>query len=123
MKTYTQDYTKISKAEDELYFAATRMRVFECDEEAIKHINLARTFLQEYTNGTNLVEDDDVEDGLVKRSDAEAAIEEANKKAIIEKKAIEYLHHLSSEAKCESSLTIDSPFGLDCELRIVVKRK
>lgn len=77
MKTYTQDYTKIAMAEDELFFAEVRMRAYGCDGEAIEHISAARKLLQEYTNGTNLVEDDDVADGLVKQSEAEAAIEEA----------------------------------------------
>lgn len=122
MKTYTQDYTNIQEAEEILY-SATRLMANDCNDAALERINEARRLLQEYTNGTNLVEDDDVADGLVKQSEAEAAIEEANKNAIIEKNAIEYLHHISSEAECESSLTIDRPFGLDCELRIVVKKK
>ena len=120
MKTYTQDYTKISKAEDELYFAATRMRVFECDEEAIKHINLARTLLQEYTNSTNLVEDDDVEDGLVKRSDAEAAIEEAKAEDIL-KSTVEGLYHWLDAGT--PSVILQRPYGLDCDVTITLKRK
>lgn len=95
------------------------MRVFECDEEAIKHINLARTFLQEYTNGTNLVEDDDVADGLVKRSDAEAAIEEAKAEDIL-KSTVECLYHWLDAG--EPSVTLERPYGLDCDVTITLKK-
>ena len=46
----------------------------DCTDAAFERINEARTLLQEYTNGTNLVEDDDVEDGLVKKADVEDII-------------------------------------------------
>lgn len=118
MQTYTQDYTKIAMAEDELFFAETRMRAYGCDSEAIEHISAARRLLQEYTNGTNLVEDDDVADGLVKRSDAEA-----NEHRLVEKQAIEYLCNISEELEAESSLTIERPYGIDCDVIITVKKR
>ena len=70
MKTYTQDYTKITEAE-ELLHSATRLMANDCNDAALERISEARTLLQECANGTSLVEDDDVEDGLVKKADVE----------------------------------------------------
>lgn len=122
MKTYIQSYTKIQEAE-ELLHSATRLMANDCHDAALERITEARKLLQEYTNGTNLVEDNDVEDGLVKRSDAEAAIEEAKEDAVIEKKAIECLCNMAKEANAVPSLVLDRPFGIDCELHIIVKKK
>lgn len=44
MKTYTQDYTKITEAE-ELLYSATRLMANDCHDEALERINDARTLL------------------------------------------------------------------------------
>lgn len=119
MQTYTQDYTKITEAEEILY-SATRLMANDCHDAALEGINEARTLLQEYTNGTNLVEDDDVEDGLVKRSDAEAAIEEAKRNGTIVP-VIEYLCKWLDVG--EPSVTLERPNGLDCDVTITIKKR
>lgn len=67
MKTYRIDYTKISSAEGILY-RATRLLANDC-MEAQERIQEARRLLQEFLAGDNLVEDKDLADGLVRRSD------------------------------------------------------
>lgn len=119
MKTYAQDYTKIAEAE-ELLYSATRLMANDCHDAALERINDARTLLQEYTNGTNLVEDDDVEDGLVKRSDAEAAIEEAKAEDIL-KSTVEGLYHWLDAGT--PSVTLERPYGLDCDVTITLKKR
>ena len=68
MKTYRLDYTKISEAESSLY-SATRLMANDCMDAALERIEEARKLLQEFLNADNLVEDDDLADGLVRRSD------------------------------------------------------
>lgn len=68
MKTYRIDYTKISAAEGILY-RATRLLGNDCQDAALERIKEARKILQEFLNADNLVEDDDLADGLVRRSD------------------------------------------------------
>lgn len=119
MQTYTQDYTKITEAE-ELLHSATRLMANDCNDAAIERIKEARTLLQEYTNGANLVEDDDVEDGLVKRSDVETAIEEVKSEDVL-KPTIEGLYHWLDAGT--PSVTLERPYGLDCDVIITLKRK
>lgn len=80
MKTYGIDYTKISEAESTLY-SATRLMANDCPDAALERIKEARKLLQEFLNQDNLIEDPDLADGLVRQSDAEAAIKEAVKEA------------------------------------------
>ena len=80
MKTYSIDYSKISKAESSLY-CATRLMANDCPDAALERIEEARKRLQEFLNQDNLVEDPGLADGLVRKSEAEAAIKEAVKKA------------------------------------------
>lgn len=88
MKTYTIDYTKISEVENCLY-EAMRMLGERSHIKAEERIQEARNLVHEFLNGDNLVEDEDLADGLVRQSEAEAAIkaaveetENAQKKAI-----------------------------------------
>lgn len=74
MKTYSIDYSKISEAESSLY-CATRLMANDCPDAALERIEEARKLLQEFMNQDNLA------DGLVRKSEAEAAIKEAVKKA------------------------------------------
>lgn len=73
MKTYRIDYTKISEAESSLY-SATRLMANDCHDAALERIEEARKLLQEFLSQDNLVEDDDLADGLVRQSDVDAAI-------------------------------------------------
>lgn len=66
MKTYSIDYTKISEAENKLY-SATRLLANDCRGAAVERITEARRLLLEFLNGDNLVEDNDLADGLVKQ--------------------------------------------------------
>lgn len=118
MKTYAQDYTKIQEAE-ELLHSATRLMANDCNDAALERINEARQLLQEYANGTNLIEDNDVSDGLVKQRDAEAAIEEAKQEDIL-KTTIEGLYHRLDAG--EPFVVLERPCGLDCDLTITTNR-
>lgn len=69
MKQYTHDYTLVQEAESSLY-SATRLIVNECYDAALERINEARQTLQQYLAKDNMVPDDDVENGWVKRQDA-----------------------------------------------------
>ncbi len=92
MKTYGIDYTKISEAESSLYSATRLMAKHYFDDAALELIKEARKLLQEFTNQDNLVEDDDLADGLIRQSDAEAAIKEAVEKVKdAQKKAIDMM--------------------------------
>lgn len=68
MKTYSIDYTKISEAENSLY-SATRLMANDCHDAAQERIEEARKLLQEFLSQDNLVEDDDLADGLIKQSE------------------------------------------------------
>lgn len=69
MQKYTPDYTLIQEAMDCLY-SATRLHANECYHDALDRINEARTLLTQYLSQDNMVPDDDVYDGWVKRRDA-----------------------------------------------------
>lgn len=98
MKTYSIDYTKISEAENSLY-SATRLMANDCYDAAQERIEEARKLLQEFLNQDNLVEDDDLADGLVRQSDAEAAIKEAVEEAeIAQKKAIDAMVQMCKDS-------------------------
>ena len=68
MKTYSIEYTKISEAESTLY-SATRLMANDCYDAALERIDEARKLLQEFLSQDNLVEDDDLADGLIKQSE------------------------------------------------------
>ncbi len=68
MKQYSHDYTKIAEVESHLY-AAQQLNAHDDTIEAWKHIEDARRLLQEYLSADNMVEDNDVADGLVKAND------------------------------------------------------
>lgn len=70
MKTYSHDYTKVSDAENLLYFAQ-RLNAKGETTEALEYVADARQLLQEYLTQDNMIEDDDVADGWVKMSDIE----------------------------------------------------
>lgn len=98
MKTYSIDYTKISEAESSLY-SATRLMANDCPDAALERIQEARKLLQEFTNQDNLVEDDDLADGLVRQSEAETTI----KKELVDK-ACEWLAtHLNEYVYTDSA--------------------
>ena len=80
MKTYSIDHAKISKAVKSLNSAESLM-TNDCIDAAQERIEEARKLLQEFLNEDNLVEDPGLADGLVRKSEAEAAIKEAVKKA------------------------------------------
>lgn len=80
MKTYSIDHAKISKAVNSLNSAESLM-TNDCIDAAQERIEEARKLLQEFLNEDNLVEDPGLADGLVRKSEAEAAIKEAVKKA------------------------------------------
>ena len=69
MKTYSIDYTMISEAENSLY-SAIRLMANDCYDAALERIDEARKLLQEFMNQENLVEDDDLADGLIKQSES-----------------------------------------------------
>lgn len=74
MKTYSIDFAKISEAVNSLNSAESLM-TNDCIDAAQERIEEARKLLQEFMNQDNLA------DGLVRKSEAEAAIKEAVKKA------------------------------------------
>ncbi|MBO4499119.1 MAG: hypothetical protein J5732_02565 [Bacteroidaceae bacterium] len=78
MQKYSHDYTLIQEVMDSLYLA-TRLHANECYNEVLKRINEARTLLTKYLSQDNMVPDEDVFDGWVKASEAEAEIEALKK--------------------------------------------
>lgn len=85
MKRYTSDYTLIQEAMDSLY-SATRLHANDCQQAVLDRIQEARTLLTQYTSQDNMVPDDDVYDGWVKASEAEAEIDSLKKKLLLYQK-------------------------------------
>lgn len=79
MKTYTIDYTKVSQAENCLYTVQTLLAndsQTRVSTAALSKIEEARYLLQEFLNQDNLIEDDDLADGLVRQSEVETLLDE-----------------------------------------------
>lgn len=74
MQQFSHDYTKVSEAMESLY-SATRLIANECYDAALERINEARTTLDEYLAQDNMVPDNDVFDGWVRHSEAQAELE------------------------------------------------
>lgn len=98
MKTYSIDYTKISEAESSLY-SATRLMANDCHDAALERIEEARKLLQEFMNQDNLVEDDDLADGLVRQSEVETTI----KKELVDKACDWLATHLNEYTYTDST--------------------
>lgn len=97
MKKYEIDYTKISEVENCLY-EAMRMLGERSHIKAEERIQEARKLVHEFLNGDNLVEDEDLADGLVRQSEAESAIKAAIKEAEnSHKKAIDSMVQMSKD--------------------------
>lgn len=98
MKTYSIDYTKISEAESCLHDSIRQLGAY-CQNAAEESIQEARKLLHEFLNSDNLVEDEDLADGLVRQSEAEAAIKEAVKETEnSHKKAIDSMVQMAKES-------------------------
>lgn len=112
MKTYSIDYTKISEAESSLY-SATRLMANDCPDAALERIEEARKLLQEFLNQDNLIEDPDLADGLVRQSDAEAAIKEAAEEAEnAQKKAIDAMVQMCKDTNAaKTTMSAKRPDG------------
>lgn len=85
MKIYTIDYTKVSQAESCLYTVQTLLANDDqtrISTAAISKIEEARYLLQEFLNQDNLVEDNDLADGLVRQSEVEALLNGKTKSRI-----------------------------------------
>lgn len=78
MQQYSHDYTKVGEALESLY-SATRLMANECYDAALRRINEARTILCEYLAQDNMIPDNDVADGWVRHSEAQAALEALHK--------------------------------------------
>lgn len=74
MQQFSHDYTKVSEAMESLY-SATRLIANECYQAALQRINEARTILSEYLAQDNMIPDNDVADGWVRHSEAQAELE------------------------------------------------
>jgi len=74
MQQFSHDYTKVSEALESLY-SATRLIANECYDAALERINEARTTLSEYLAQDNMIPDNDVADGWVRYSEAQAELE------------------------------------------------
>lgn len=74
MQQYSHDYTKPSEASESLY-SATRLMANECYDAALERINEARELLQQYLAQDNMLPDNDVSDGWVRHSEAQAELE------------------------------------------------
>lgn len=122
MKTYTIDYTKISEAENCL-FSASRLLSNDCPDAAQKRIEEARQLLQEFLNQDNLVEDEDLADGLVRQSEAEAAIKAAVEETEnAQKKAIDSMVQMAKDSNAaKTSLSSERRDGYIVET--VIRKK
>jgi len=74
MQQFRHDYTKVSEALESLY-SATRLIANECYDSALQRINDARTTLGEYLAQENMLPDNDVFDGWIRHSEAQAELE------------------------------------------------
>ncbi len=74
MQQFRHDYTKVSEALESLY-SATRLIANECYDAALQRINEARTTLGEYLAQDNMFPDNDVFDGWIRHSEAQAELE------------------------------------------------
>lgn len=74
MQQFSHDYTKVSEALKSLY-SATRFIANDCYDAALQRINEARTILSEYLAQDNMIPDNDVADGWVRHSEAQAELE------------------------------------------------
>ena len=77
MQQFSHDYTKVSEALESLY-SATRLIANECYDAALHRINEARATLGEYLAQDNMLPDNDVENGWVRHSEAQAELEALN---------------------------------------------
>lgn len=74
MQQFSHDYTKVSEAMESLY-SATRLIANDCYDAALQRINEARTTLDEYLAQDNMIPDNDLADGWVRHSEAQAELE------------------------------------------------
>ena len=74
MQQFSHDYTKVSEALESLY-SATRFIANDCYDAALQRINEARTTLDEYLAQDNMLPDNDLADGWVRRGEAQAELE------------------------------------------------
>lgn len=74
MQQFRHDYTKVSEAMESLY-SATRLIANECYPTALQRIYEARATLGEYLAQDNMLPDNDVFDGWVRHSEAQAELE------------------------------------------------
>lgn len=108
MKTYTHDYTLPAEAEKRLHEAFSRCQ----DSEMKQLLEDAQELLRKYLSQDNLVEDEDVE-GFVRRSDAEAAVKEAENKL---KESISFMIRMAKETNAAKTvLASDSEDGFIVE--------
>lgn len=70
MKQYSQDYTLVANATEDLY-RVTRLLANDCIDAALILVNDARGKLLLYISRDNMVEDGDVADGWVKAREVE----------------------------------------------------
>ena len=70
MKQYSQDYTLVANATEDLY-RVTRLLANDCIDTALSLVNDARGKLLLYISRDNMVEDNDVADGWVKAHEVE----------------------------------------------------
>lgn len=73
MKQYSQDYTLVTNATEDLY-RVTRLLANDCIDVALSLVNDARGKLLLYISRDNMVEDNDVADGWVKAHEVEELI-------------------------------------------------
>lgn len=98
MKQYSHDYTLVQEAMDSLY-SATRLHANGCYHDALGRINEARTILTRYLSQDNMVPDDDVSDGWVRASEAEAEMGRLKKQHGEEYQPEEVLAKIAHEAE------------------------
>lgn len=91
MKIYSIDHTKISEAVNTL-ISAESLITKDCIDVARERIAEARKLLQKFIDNDGLIEDPDLADGLVRQSEAVAAIKKAVEEAEnVQKKAIDMM--------------------------------
>lgn len=73
MQQYSHDYTLIQQADESLY-SAQRLHANECYDAALERINEARQNLGRYLAQDNMLPDNDVDNGWVRYSEAQAEV-------------------------------------------------
>lgn len=115
MKIYRIDYTNIALAKlalDNL----TNLIANDCNDVALESIQEARNLLQNFSNEFNLVEDNNITDGIVLQSDAKAAIKEAVEETTAKFRAVLQMEKIREDGAGLYTLGYETAANKACDI-------